>query len=123
MSAKCLVVEDDPDMLQMLADMVQAIGYQPLKARDGDEAWEIYKRESPGIVVSDIHMPNRNGLLLLRDIRSHNPHVPVILITGYFQYRGIMQDYAPDAYLEKPFSMDDLRQALQGARPLISTEL
>jgi hypothetical protein len=34
-----------------------------------------------------------------------------------------MQDYAPDAYLEKPFSMDDLRQALQGARPLISTEL
>jgi CheY-like chemotaxis protein len=119
MNEKCLVVEDDPDMLQMLADMVRAIGYQPLKARDGDEAWEVYKRENPSIVVSDIHMPNRNGLLLLRDIRNHNPQLPVILITGYFQYRGILQSHAPNGYLEKPFSMDDLRKAMQGVKRLV----
>ena len=119
--AKCLVVDDNSDMLQVLSDYVETLGFEPLKARDGDEAWEIYKREWPSVVVSDIHMPNRNGLLLMRDIKNHNPNVPVILITGYFQYRKVLDDIQPDGYLEKPFSLVDLRQAIERVTPLTPT--
>lgn len=119
--AKCLVVDDDADMLQILADYVETLGFQALRARDGDEAWEVFKQESPSLVVSDIHMPNRNGLLLMRDIKGHNPSVRVILITGYIQYRKVLSDTEPDAYLEKPFSLIDLRQAIEKAVPLTPT--
>jgi CheY-like chemotaxis protein len=119
--AKCLVVDDNSDMLQVLSDYVETLGFEPLKARDGDEAWEIFKREWPSVVVSDIHMPNRNGLLLMRDIKNHDPNVPVILITGYFQYRKVLDDIQPDGYLEKPFSLVDLREALEKVMPLTPT--
>jgi DNA-binding NtrC family response regulator len=118
---KCLVVDDDLDMLQVLADFVRTLGYEPLKARDGDEAWEVFKREQPGFVISDIHMPNRNGLLLMSDIKNQNPNIPVILITGYFQYRKVFRDRKPDAYLEKPFALDDLRQAIKKVMSLTPT--
>lgn len=118
---KCLVVDDNSDMLQVLSDYVETLGFEPLKAHDGDEAWEIFKREWPSVVVSDIHMPNRNGLLLMRDIKNHDPNVPVILITGYFQYRKVLDDIQPDGYLEKPFSLVDLREALEKVMPLTPT--
>ena len=74
---KCLVVDDDPDMLQVLSGLVQVLGFEVITARDGDEAWEVYKRELPSIVISDIHMPNRNGLLLMSDIRQQFRPNPV----------------------------------------------
>ena len=116
--AKCLVVDDDIDMLQILVEYVETLGFEGLKARDGDQAWEIFRRENPNVVISDIHMPNRNGLLLMRDVKTHAPNVPVILITGYFQYRRIVKGLQPDAYLEKPFSFEDLRAALERVFPL-----
>lgn len=119
---KCLVVDDDSDMLDVLSEFVETLGFESLKARDGDEGWEVYKREQPKLVISDIHMPNRNGLLLMSDIREHNPDMPVILITGYVQYRGVLENYAPNAYLEKPFSLADLREAIEKAVPLESIE-
>ncbi|MFH1010551.1 MAG: response regulator [bacterium] len=119
---KCLVVDDDLDMLQVLADFVRTLGYEPMKARDGDEAWELFKREAPNLVISDIHMPNRNGLLLMRDIKDTRANTPVILITGYFQYRKALGELEPDAYLEKPFGFDDLRLAIEKALSLAPTE-
>ena len=116
--AKCLVVDDDIDMLQILVEYVETLGFEVLKAQDGDQAWEIFKREQPSVVVSDIHMPNRNGLLLMRDIKARDPNVPVILVTGYFQYRRIVKGLQPDAYLEKPFSLEDLRAALERVFPM-----
>ncbi|MBM3325157.1 MAG: response regulator, partial [Calditrichaeota bacterium] len=106
----------------VLADFVRTLGYEPMKARDGDEAWEKFKRETPALVISDIHMPNRNGLLLMRDIKDCSRHTPVILITGYFQYRKALGEMEPDAYLEKPFGFDDLRLAIEKALSLAPAE-
>ena len=118
---KCLVVDDDIDMLEILVEYMKALGFEVLKARDGDQALEIFKREKPSVVISDIHMPNRNGLLLMRDIKARAPDVPLILITGYFQYRRVVKGLQPDAYLEKPFTSGDLRAALEKVLPLTST--
>ena len=73
-------------------------------------------------MVSDIHMPNRNGLLLLQDIRALNPELPVILITGYMNYKSDMNSASlqPDLFMEKPFTLDELRLAVDKLKPAIA---
>lgn len=111
---KCLVVDDDRAMLELLAHCVKELGYEPVQAEDGDQAWAVFKHDHPALVISDIHMPNRNGLLLLKDIKESDSSVPVILITGWVHYKAAinMAPPRPEAYLEKPFSLDQLREAI-----------
>ncbi len=111
---KCLVVDDDRSMLEMLAQCVQELGFEPLMAEDGDQAWSAYVQYHPSLVISDIHMPNRNGLLLLKDIKSDDASTPVILITGWVHYKAAinMAPPKPEAFLEKPFSLEQLRKAI-----------
>lgn len=114
--AKCLVVDDDRHMLEMLATCVQELGYEPILAEDGDQAYMAFEQQHPALVISDIHMPNRNGLLLLKDIKASDPNMPVILITGWVHYKAAlnMAPPRPEAFLEKPFSLDQLKQAVEG---------
>ncbi|MBL0062315.1 MAG: response regulator [bacterium] len=114
--AKCLVVDDDRSMLEMLAQCVQELGYEPILAEDGDQAFMAFEQQHPALVISDIHMPNRNGLLLLKDIKACDPNMPVILITGWVHYKAAlnMAPPRPEAFLEKPFSLDQLKQAVEG---------
>ena len=112
---KCLLVDDDETMLSMLAQCVEALGFDPIMAHDGDEGFTAFCDNHPSLVVSDIHMPNRNGLLLLHDIKSSNPNVPVILITGWLHYRtALNQETAkPDAFMEKPFTLELLQSTIE----------
>ena len=115
---KCLLVDDDETMLTMLSQCVEALGFEPIIAHDGDEGFTTFEEVHPNLVVSDIHMPNRNGLLLLNDIKSSNPNVPVILITGWLHYRAAinMETAKPDAFMEKPFSINRLQEVIEGLR-------
>ncbi|MBK8129730.1 MAG: response regulator [bacterium] len=91
-------------MLEMLAQFAEELGFSPVKAEDGDAGWSAFTEFHPALVISDIHMPNRNGLLLLRDIKANEPNTPVILITGWVHYKAAlnMAMPRPDALLEKP---------------------
>ncbi|MBK6910368.1 MAG: response regulator [bacterium] len=101
-------------MLEMLAQFAEELGFSPVKAEDGDAGWSAFTEFHPALVISDIHMPNRNGLLLLRDIKANEPNTPVILITGWVHYKAAlnMAMPRPDALLEKPFALDQLRAAV-----------
>ncbi len=119
---KCLLVDDEEPMLLMLAQYVELLGFEPVIAHDGDEGIAAFRDCHPNLVVSDIHMPNRNGLLLLRDIKRLNPECPVILVTGVlFDYRAAMNrnPVQPDALIEKPFSLVKLQQAIENLAPAI----
>lgn len=122
---KCLVVDDDLATLEVLADFVETLGFQSLKARDGDDAWAVFKREIPELVITDIHMPHRNGLLLMYDIKNYDPDIPVILISGHFSlhYLKIQNGTQPDGYIEKPFTLTDLQQAIEKAMPMSTDTL
>ncbi|MCB9367342.1 MAG: response regulator [Calditrichaeota bacterium] len=115
---KCLVVDDDRGMLDMLAQCVTDLGYEPITAEDGDQAFSAFRQHHPVLVISDIHMPNRNGLLLLKDIKEDDPTVPIILITGWMHYKAALNTASPrpDALLEKPFALDQLRKTIADLR-------
>ncbi len=122
---KCLLVDDDQCMLEILSRTVEILGFEPITACDGDEGFSAFNEWHPDLVVSDIHMPNRNGLLLLHDIKTQSPEIPVILITGYIHYKAILnlETSGPDAFVEKPFTLDQLREAIDKVLPAIKANL
>src|SRR6185503_1981397 len=85
-SEKCrvLIVDDDPRISSLLAEIVEGAGYEVVCAADGGAAWPLVESFAPDVVISDVLMPVLNGLELCRRIKSdaRTADVPVILISG-----------------------------------------
>jgi two-component system response regulator FlrC len=112
-----LVVEDDPDLREALADTLTLAGYATAVATDGGEAMEVIaaRRGEIGLIISDVQMTPMDGLALLAHTRSHFPEIPVLLMTAYGTVpRAVeaMQSGAAD-YLVKPFDGQALIAAVQ----------
>ena len=105
-----LVVEDDADLREALADTLSLAGYSAIPAADAEQALAWLERGNPGLVLSDVQMPGMDGHNLLRALKARRPEIPVILMTAYGQIERAVQairDGAAD-YLPKPFEPDRL---------------
>lgn len=108
--ALVLIVDDDPDMRDVLDTALSSFGYRTFVAEDGDVAWELYEQHKPNLVISDIYMPRFDGVRLMRRIKEESRDCSVILITGYSHMDAddAENEVSPDALLRKPFSLSDL---------------
>ena len=70
MQKKILVVDDDPDIVLMLTDRLEALGYATLAAGDGQRALELLESEEPGLVLLDLQMPRMTGLEVLEQLAN-----------------------------------------------------
>ena len=106
-----LIVEDDNEMIQFLYGKLKH-HYHVIKASNGRIALEILAKEEIDMVVTDIMMPETDGLKLCTEIKSnvHYSHIPVIMLTAKVDLKSKIEGlYAgADAYVEKPFSMEHL---------------
>ncbi|MPM82138.1 Sensor histidine kinase RcsC [bioreactor metagenome] len=103
---KILVVEDSEDLLQYIA-MSLGDEYKVLLAKDGVEAWEIINRYQPDLIVSDLMMPNMNGVELCRKVKTElNNPIPFILLTAKQDEKSVYEslECGADAFIVKPFS-------------------
>ncbi|MFZ3231909.1 MAG: response regulator [Pseudobdellovibrio sp.] len=79
-----LVVDDDPDLREIIFSIFEEEGFTVLLADNGKMAYEIFQANSLDLVVSDIRMPDGDGLTLLDQIRIHNSKVPIVIfVTGF----------------------------------------
>ncbi len=107
-----LIVDDEEQMLLAMETVLQGLGHQVLKARDGREALDILERAKPDLVISDMRMPEMTGLELLSKIHEKDAQLPVVMITAYgtiTQAVDAMRDGAFD-FITKPFSAEDLER-------------
>jgi CheY-like chemotaxis protein len=107
-----LIVDDDRDMRDVISTALAGAGYKTILADDGTIALDLFFKHHPDLIVSDIYMPNMNGIELLKEVKKSSPSTPVILITGYSQHDAFDEakdKVTPDALLRKPFSLKDLR--------------
>lgn len=114
MSVSVLVVDDDEVVLNAIGSFLRNHKFDVLEASGGNEAFEILKSECKvDIVVSDIQMPNGNGIELLERI-TRGPHpLPVVLISGYSQTSAEeIRDIGAVAFLQKPFNPGELVDCL-----------
>lgn len=112
---KLLIVDDETDLLDILAARLDMSGYTVLTASDGQKALDIISKESVDLIISDVQMPLVNGVQLLEQIRSHNLiQPPVIFITGYSAITAEQAfDKGVQAVIYKPFDFKDLLASIK----------
>ena len=121
--ARLLVVDDDTDLLRLLAMRLQATGYDVATADSVTAARSRLGMERFDLVVSDVRLPDGDGLALFEDIRRQHPALPVILLTAHGTIPDAVEATALGVagYLTKPFDsqalLQGIRQALQRAGP------
>jgi CheY-like chemotaxis protein len=113
---RVLVVEDDENLGQIMAETLIAAGYDVQTADDGLHGFMMYLQQQPEVVLTDIQMPELDGLEMVRCIRAINPAVKTMYISGSAnQYQEALtkerNDYGA-LVLDKPFSRDDLLQSM-----------
>ena len=107
-----LIVEDNKDMLSFVARQLSAL-YNVLTAEDGLKALEVLEQNEVDLVISDVMMPEMDGMELCRRLKSDldYSHIPVILLTAKTALESKIEglELGADAYIEKPFSVEYLR--------------
>jgi len=114
-----LVVDDEPMVRNMARDMLASLGLETITAANGTEALEVFRRMGKNIfcVLLDLTMPGMNGCEVLGALRQIQPGLPVILASGFDEARVMEGDHPewPQAFLGKPYRMNDLKAALNRA--------
>ncbi|PIY97056.1 MAG: hypothetical protein COY66_01475 [Candidatus Kerfeldbacteria bacterium CG_4_10_14_0_8_um_filter_42_10] len=107
---RLLVADDEEIIRQRLVELGGKMNFAVTAASDGDEAWKLFQKDPPDLVVLDIYMPRINGLTVLHHIKGIRPDCPVILITGFLQYEQLIQrdKVKPDGFIIKPFHSEKL---------------
>ena len=120
---RILIVDDEPQITRVLRRSLTTHGYEVRSAADGESALETFGDWPPDLVVTDLSMPNMDGLELCRRLRSLSP-VPIIVLSvkGEEQTKVDALDAGADDYVTKPFGMNELlariRAALRRVREL-----
>jgi response regulator RpfG family c-di-GMP phosphodiesterase len=110
-SFNVLVVDDDTAVRELLAEGLESFGYPSITASGIDEAFEIVKEEPLRLVLSDIDMPGGDGIQLLKRIKSHDPSLDVIMVTGAVDADTAVEAIRKGAsdYVTKPFNLDEVQ--------------
>jgi len=112
MKAKILIVDDDPDIVTMLEDRLQASDYRTVIAQDGVQALELVEQEAPGLMLLDLDMPRLTGIEVLKRLPKVRPteDLPVIVMTAHASIDAAVQAMKTGAYdfLTKPLDNDHL---------------
>lgn len=121
MNAKILIVDDDPDIVMMLEDRLQASGYETVVAAEGQQALDQIAHESPQLILLDLTLPKVPGLDVLKRLSQMKPsdNIPVIVMTAHASIEAAVEAMKEGAYdfLTKPLDGDHLliviRKALE----------
>ena len=112
MTKRILVVDDEPELVDMITLRLEANDYKVLQAHDGQEGLEMAKKEKPALIILDLMMPKMDGYkvcgLLKRDARYAK--IPIILLTARAQEEDMSlgEELGADAYITKPFDPEVL---------------
>jgi two-component system, NtrC family, response regulator GlrR len=128
MKPHILIVDDDADILKLLEMRLTASGYEVASAHSGQQALTLFNMLAPALVISDLRMPEMDGLALFEAIHALNPTVPFILLTAHGSIPDAVHatQQGVFSFLTKPFESKDLLNQVQAAlkiSPITNTPL
>lgn len=121
--AKLLVVDDEPNILELLATSLRFAGFEVVTASNGREALDKAETESPDLAVLDVMLPDMDGFTVTRKLRSSGRHFPVLFLTAKDDTEDKVTGLTVggDDYVTKPFSLDEvvarIRAVLRRTQP------
>ncbi|MBQ6537485.1 MAG: response regulator transcription factor [Eubacterium sp.] len=106
---RILIVDDNEDIQEVLGTYVAKEGFEPIVAKDGFEALDLFKKTDPSVILLDVMMPGMDGYRVCQKIREESD-VPIILVTAKGEdYERVMGlDIGADDYIVKPFSGNEV---------------
>ncbi len=113
-SKTALYVEDEPEVLKNMAEVLGNFFGTFLTAADGLEAWEIFRSHSVDVALVDIELPRLNGLELIRRMRAINRNLPVVVISAYTKTDYLLEsvELQLDRYIIKPLTSKKIHDLL-----------
>jgi DNA-binding response OmpR family regulator len=121
LSAKVLIVDDDPGIRMLLSKFLQREGFETIMAQNGLEGVETAKKLQPDLIIMDVVMPQMDGLTAARLIKFYKPlsEVPILFLTAKDADKEIelAQEVRAEVYITKPF---DVRQVIDVVRETLS---
>ena len=114
---RVLVVDDDPQVLKALADVLTSLGLETTQADGSEQALTLLEKERFDVVILDLLMPGLSGFEVLTRLRESRPHQPVILSSGYAPDHQVQEalQHPHTFYLRKPYSLQKLQATLARA--------
>jgi DNA-binding response OmpR family regulator len=117
--ALVLVIDDEPQMRRMIRRILSAAEHDAIEAANGREGLAMFQKYRPDIVVTDILMPEKEGIETILEIRRVNAATGIIAISGggaseNLMFLDIAQKFGADAVLAKPFRAQELIDAVAG---------
>jgi DNA-binding response OmpR family regulator len=116
-----LIIDDDSDLRTMMQEALLAEGYRVLVAADGEQGIALQRKHPASLLITDIFMPNKEGIETIRDFRAEFPNVPIIAMSGggRLKRRGsallTAKALGATVILRKPFEMSDLLRSVAAA--------
>ena len=138
MSKRILIVDDEPDAISYISSVLEDNGYDYLSAENGEEGLELAKKEKPDMILLDLIMPEKSGMLMFQELKK-DPElgkIPVIVVSGASEALGVdlrnfmikqprrgkekvvettgeTQFTEPNAYVEKPVDPNELIKVIK----------
>jgi DNA-binding NtrC family response regulator len=112
---KILVIDDEVDMLDNCCRILDRSGYECLRLQESDRFIEVVREEHPDLILTDLRMPKKDGMDVLREAKAVDPDIMVILFTAFATIKSAVEAVKMGAfdYIPKPFSAEQLSIAVQ----------
>ncbi len=115
---RILIADDDVALNEMLCRMLEQAGYETLGALNGREAVKICHREAVDLLVTDIFMPEQEGIATILEIRSDFPHIKIIAMsgggsTGMKDYLNMAKLFGSGGIIAKPFTNSEMLRLIE----------
>ena len=112
--ARLLLIDDDEKVLSAMSRVLRGAGHSVMCAKNGREGFAMFEAERPELVITDVHMPDQDGLETIQAIRASDPSMPIIAASGGgslgLDLLPVAKMLGAKAYLEKPFRAEELIQ-------------
>lgn len=112
-----LVIDDEPIIRRLLCRILGAEGYSTLEAWNGEEGLRLFREHTPDLVITDLAMPEKEGLETIQDIQALDASIPIIAMSGALsrEFLTFAQDFGAVGAIAKPFTREDIVTAVEAA--------
>ncbi len=112
---KILLIDDEPEITEMLKFRLESYQYQIITATNGDEGLQLAEKEKPDLVISDVMMPKMDGYTFVREMKSRasTRNIPIIVLTAKPGMKDLFAMEGISDYLIKPYKPEELVQKVR----------
>jgi DNA-binding response OmpR family regulator len=117
---KILIIDDNEQFNKMLCMILAQAGYEVSTAANGDSGLKLYRQERPDLIITDIYMPEKEGLETIMELRATDCQTRILVVSGGSPQMNLAdmfnmaKIFGADAMLAKPFDMDHFLKTVQG---------